>query len=80
MQLKCHRKYLDIFNIDVICVGNNFMNLRYNSVMGIFVGKLLIFVGKLLIFVGKLLMKVVSLMLFAKILLIMKFSVVRDTN
>ena len=49
------------------------MNLRYNSVMGIFVGKLLIFVGKLL-------MKVVSLMLFAKILLIMKFSVVRDTN
>lgn len=73
MQLKCHRKYLDIFNIDVICVGNNFMNLRYNSVMGIFVGKLLIFVGKLL-------MKVVSLMLFAKILLIMKFSVVRDTN
>ena len=48
MQLKCHRKYLDIFNIDVICVGNNFMNLRYNSVMGIFVGKLLIFVGKLL--------------------------------
>ena len=73
MQLKCHRKYLDIFNIYVICVGNNFMNLRYNSVMGIFVGKLLIFVGKLL-------MKVVSLMLFAKILLIMKFSVVRDTN
>ena len=74
MQLKCHRKYLDrYFNIDVICVGNNFMNLRYNSVMGIFVGKLLIFVGKLL-------MKVVSLMLFAKILLIMKFSVVRDTN
>ena len=73
MQLKCHRKYLDIFHIDVICVGNNFMNLRYNSVMGIFVGKLLIFVGKLL-------MKVVSLMLFAKILLIMKFSVVRDTN